>query len=36
LRVVDWEHPANNDFLLVTQFSVTGAHVEKGRRLNEE
>ena len=25
LRVLDWEHPANNDFLLVSQFSVTGA-----------
>ena len=25
LRVVDWEHPANNDFLVVSQFSVTGA-----------
>ena len=25
LRVVDWEHPANNDFLLVSQFSVTAA-----------
>jgi type I restriction enzyme R subunit len=25
LRVVDWEHPENNDFLLVSQFSVTGA-----------
>jgi type I restriction enzyme R subunit len=25
LRVVDWEHPANNEFLLVSQFSVTGA-----------
>jgi type I site-specific restriction-modification system R (restriction) subunit len=25
LRVVDWKHPANNDFLLVSQFSVTGA-----------
>jgi type I restriction enzyme R subunit len=25
LRVVDWEHPENNDFLLVNQFSVTGA-----------
>jgi type I restriction enzyme R subunit len=25
LRVVDWAHPANNDFLLVSQFSVTGA-----------
>jgi len=25
LRVMDWEHPANNDFLLVSQFSVTGA-----------
>ena len=25
LRVVDWESPANNDFLLVSQFSVTGA-----------
>ncbi len=24
-RVVDWEHPENNDFLLVSQFSVTGA-----------
>ena len=25
LRVVDWDTPANNDFLLVSQFSVTGA-----------
>ena len=25
LRVIDWETPANNDFLLVSQFSVTGA-----------
>lgn len=25
LRVVDWEQPANNDFLLVSQFSVAGA-----------
>jgi len=25
LRVIDWERPANNDFLLVSQFSVTGA-----------
>lgn len=25
LRVVDWEAPAHNDFLLVSQFSVTGA-----------
>ena len=25
LRVVDWDHPENNDFLLVSQFSVTGA-----------
>src|ERR1019366_403703 len=25
LRVLDWEHPANNDFLLVSQFSVTGS-----------
>jgi type I restriction enzyme, R subunit len=25
LRVVDWEQPSNNDFLLVSQFSVTGA-----------
>lgn len=25
LRVVDWETPENNDFLLVSQFSVTGA-----------
>ena len=23
--MVDWEHPANNDFLLVSQFRVTGA-----------
>ena len=25
LRVVDWEHPERNHFLLVSQFSVTGA-----------
>ena len=25
VRVIDWESPANNDFLLVSQFSVTGA-----------
>ena len=25
LRVVGWEQPANNDFLLVSQFSVIGA-----------
>jgi type I restriction enzyme R subunit len=25
LRVVDWEHPVDNVFLLVSQFSVTGA-----------
>ncbi len=25
VRVVDWEHPEKNDFLLVSQFSVTGA-----------
>ncbi len=25
LRVVDWDQPLNNDFLLVSQFSVTGA-----------
>jgi type I restriction enzyme R subunit len=25
LQVIDWEQPANNDFLLVSQFSVTGA-----------
>jgi type I restriction enzyme R subunit len=25
VRVMDWEHPANSDFLLVSQFSVTGA-----------
>lgn len=25
LHVVDWEHPEKNDFLLVSQFSVTGA-----------
>jgi type I restriction enzyme, R subunit len=24
VRVIDWEHPENNDFLLVSQFSVTG------------
>ncbi len=24
LRVVDWEHPGENDFLLVSQFSVVG------------
>ena len=23
--MVDWEHPANKDFLLISQFSVTGA-----------
>ena len=25
LRVVDWQQPQNNDFLLISQFSVTGA-----------
>ena len=25
LRIVDWENPDNNDFLLVSQLSVTGA-----------
>ena len=25
VRGIDWEQPANNDFLLVSQFSVTGA-----------
>ncbi len=25
LRVVDWEHPQRNDFLLVSQFSVVGS-----------
>ncbi len=25
LRVVDWQHPENNDFLLVRQFSVLGS-----------
>jgi type I restriction enzyme R subunit len=25
VRVMDWEHPANSDFLLVSQFNVTGA-----------
>ena len=25
LRVMDWENPTNNDFLLVSQISVTGA-----------
>lgn len=24
LRVIDWEHPEHNDFLLVTQLSVVG------------
>jgi type I restriction enzyme R subunit len=24
VRVIDWQNPANNDFLLVSQFSVTG------------
>ena len=24
VRVIDWENPAENDFLLVSQFSVTG------------
>jgi type I site-specific restriction-modification system R (restriction) subunit len=33
LRLIDWEHPANNDFLLVSQFSVTGA--EGGRQKDE-
>jgi len=35
LPVVDWEQPAKNDFLLVSQFSVTGER-GKGRRMNEE
>jgi len=25
VRVFDWEQPANTDFLLVSQFSLTGA-----------
>ena len=25
LRIIDWEHPENNNFLLVSQFSVTGS-----------
>jgi type I restriction enzyme R subunit len=25
LRVIDWQHPENNNFLLVSQFSVTGS-----------
>jgi type I restriction enzyme R subunit len=25
VQVIDWENPTNNDFLLVSQFSVTGA-----------
>jgi type I restriction enzyme, R subunit len=25
VRVIDWEHPANNDYLLVSQCSVIGA-----------
>ena len=36
VRVIDWEQPANNDFLLVRQFSVTGAEGEEGRRISEE
>ena len=24
MRVIDWEHPANNDFLLVSQMTITG------------
>ena len=36
LRMIDWEQPANNDFLLVSQFSVTGARRGKSRRMNEE
>jgi hypothetical protein len=24
VRAIDWEQPTNNDFLLVSQFSVTG------------
>jgi hypothetical protein len=33
VRVIDWEQPANNDFLLVSQFSVTDA---KGERQKDE
>ena len=33
VRVIDWEQPANNDFLLVSQFSVTGAR-DKCRMTN--
>jgi len=33
LRVADWEHPANNDFLLVNQFCVTG---RRGRWQKDE
>jgi len=29
LRVIDWEQPANNDLLLVSQFSVTGMKRKK-------
>jgi hypothetical protein len=29
-------NPSNNDILLVSQFSVTGARRRKGRRINEE
>ena len=25
VRVIDWEHPTNNDFLLVSQFNLTGS-----------
>ena len=33
LRAIDWEQTANNVFLLVSQFSVTGA---KGERQKDE
>ena len=35
LRVIVWAHPANNDFLLVSQFSVTGTRRGTVRKMNE-
>ena len=31
LRVIDWENPEANDFLLVSQFSVTGRSIPAAR-----
>jgi hypothetical protein len=31
---VDWEHPASNDFLLVSQFSLAGARgIRRGKNI---